>query len=106
MRVSCLHESWGLAVDNPYYALTDANGNFEISDIPPGTYKMVIWHPQVRATIEQQVTIRAKGAATVNVELQPREGTRAGMDAVENPRFSLRILGEREIKPTLELQQP
>lgn len=99
-------ESWGLAVDNPYYALTDQSGRFEIGNIPPGTYKLVIWHPQARQTIEQEVTIQAKGSAMMNVEIQPREGVRAGMDAVENPRFSLGILGSAQIKPTLELQQP
>jgi hypothetical protein len=99
-------ESWGLAVDNPYYALTDQAGRFEIGDIPPGQYKLVVWHPQSRQTIEQDVTIPAKGSTTMNVEIQPREGTRAGMDTVENPRFSLGILGSAEIKPTLELQQP
>jgi uncharacterized surface anchored protein len=25
-----------------YYAMTDQEGQFEIGDIPPGTYKMVI----------------------------------------------------------------
>ncbi len=99
-------ESWGLAVDNPYYTSTDQSGRFEVSDIPPGTYKMVVWHPQARTLIEQTVTIPAKGTVTANFELQPREGVRAGMDAVENPRFGLGILGSREIKPTLELQVP
>jgi len=99
-------ESWGLVVDNPYYALTDQSGRFEIGNIPPGTYKMVVWHPQARQTIEQEVTIPARSAATVNFEIQPREGVRAGMDTMENPRFSLGTLGLHEIKATLELQQP
>jgi len=99
-------ESWGLAVDSPYYAATDQSGQFEISDIPPGTYKVLVWHPQARSLIEQEVTIPAKGAVTANFEIQPREGVRAGMDAVENPRFGLGILGSREVKPTLELQVP
>ena len=99
-------ESWGLAVDNPYYALTDQSGRFEIGGIPPGTYKMVVWHPQARQTIEQEVMIPAKGSVTMNFEIQPREGMRAGMDAVENPRFSLGTLGLQEIKATLELQKP
>jgi len=99
-------ESWGLAVDNPYYAMTDQLGRFEIAEIPPGTYKLVVWHPQARAVIEQQVTIPAKGAVAANFEIQPREGARAGMNTVENPRFGLGILGDREIKPTLELQKP
>jgi len=99
-------ESWGLAVDNPYYALTDSSGRFHIDGIPPGTYKLVVWHPQARARIEQEVTIPPKGAVTANFELQPRQGARAGMDEVKNPRFGLGILGSNEIKPTVELQQP
>lgn len=99
-------ESWGLAVDNPYFALTDQAGRFEIGDIPPGQYKLIVWHPQARQTIEQEVTISAKSAATMNFEIHPREGTRAGMDTVENPRFSLATLGLHEIKATLELQEP
>lgn len=99
-------ESWGLAVDNPYYASTDQSGRFEISDIPPGTYTVSVWHPQARTLIEQEVTIPSKGAVTANFEIRPREGVRAGMDAVENPRFGLGILGAREIKSTLELQKP
>jgi plastocyanin len=29
---------------NPYYAVTDDQGNFEIADIPPGTYTLKVWH--------------------------------------------------------------
>ena len=100
-------ESWGMAVDNPYYALTDGSGQFTISDIPPGTYKLVAWHPQERSIVEREITIPAnKGSVEANVELLARAGARAGMEAVENPHFSLGILGGREIKPTVELQQP
>lgn len=99
-------ESWGLVVENPYYMVTDQSGRFEIGNIPPGKYKLIVWHPQARSVIEQEVTIPAKGSLTMNFEIQPREGARAGMDTVENPRFGLGILGAREIKPTLELQQP
>ncbi len=99
-------ETWGMAVDNPYYALTDESGQFTISDIPPGTYKLVVWHPQERSIVEREVTIPAKGSVTADLEIQAREGARAGMEAVENPHFGLGILGSREVKPTLELQQP
>jgi len=99
-------ETWGMAVENPYYALTDGSGQFTISDIPPGTYKLVAWHPQERSIVEREVTVPAKGSVEANLELLAREGARAGMEAVENPHFSLGILGDREIKPTVELQQP
>ena len=99
-------ETWGMAVDNPYYALTDEKGQFTIGDIPPGKYKLVVWHPQARSLVEQEVVVPAKGSVTANFEIQSKQGVRAGMDVVENPHFGLGILGSREIKPTLELQQP
>jgi len=99
-------ESFGYAVDNPYYTLTDQSGQFTIPDVPPGTYKLVVWHPQERALVEQVVTVKAKGLVTVNFEVQAHQGARAGMEVVENPHFGLGMLGGKEIKPTLELQQP
>jgi hypothetical protein len=34
-------EGWIYVVDNPYYAVTSADGKFKIADVPPGTYKLV-----------------------------------------------------------------
>ena len=30
--------------DHPYFATTDSNGNFEIKNIPKGTWKFRTWH--------------------------------------------------------------
>jgi len=29
---------------NPYYAVIDESGRFELTDVPPGTYQIVAWH--------------------------------------------------------------
>ena len=34
-------EGWIYVVDNPYYAITGADGKFSITDVPPGTYTLV-----------------------------------------------------------------
>jgi len=33
-----------IVASNPYYAVTDAQGNFELTDVPPGQYQIVAWH--------------------------------------------------------------
>ena len=30
--------------EQPYFAITDANGDFEIKDAPAGKYNLVYWH--------------------------------------------------------------
>ena len=37
---------------HPYYAVTDGEGNFEMSDVPPGQYEIVAWHEGWRVTGE------------------------------------------------------
>jgi hypothetical protein len=33
-----------MVVSHPYYAVTDLNGRFELTDVPPGEYEVVAWH--------------------------------------------------------------
>ncbi len=35
----------GFMVNNPYYAISDKEGIFSLTDIPPGTYDVLAWHP-------------------------------------------------------------
>jgi len=41
-------QAWWMVLDSPYFAVTDAEGNFEIKDVPAGTQKVVVWQEAVQ----------------------------------------------------------
>jgi hypothetical protein len=59
----------GLAVENPYYAITGPEGTFEIKDLPAGTYRIKAWHPTLGEKV-QDVTIAANGAASLGFSFE------------------------------------
>ena len=65
----------GVIVDNPYFAISDANGNFNIDHIPPGTYDVTAWHPFV-PTQKGTVTIEAGKKAKLNFTFKGEEARR------------------------------
>lgn len=74
--------------ENPYVAITKDNGDFVIANVPPGTYKIKMWHEGVTLkssdkkakTYEyedpyetmQDVTVTANNEVTVNFDLALR----------------------------------
>ncbi len=51
-------EAWIYPVQNPYFAVTDEQGNFQINGIPPGKYRVNIWHPSLGRKTER-MTLKA-----------------------------------------------
>jgi len=54
--------AWIIISDHPYYAVSDQEGSFEISGIPPGTYTVQFWH-ETLGLLSREVTVQA-GADT------------------------------------------
>jgi len=100
-------ESWGLAVNNPYFAKTDEQGRFTITDVPPGTYKLLIWHPYVRITIEQTVTIAPKGATEANFVVQAPTGRLYANEVLDHAynRYNVTEEVKKEIDPMIDKQE-
>jgi hypothetical protein len=98
-------ESWAMAVNNPYYALTDTNGTYKIDKIPPGTYQLVVWHPQTGPGLTKIVTVLPDGTLTENLSLVAPKGDRSAYKVVDNPRFGPETLGYSvDIQPLVEHQ--
>ena len=72
IRVTCdAHgwmEGWFIAEDNPYYAKTDANGAYSLTDVPPGDYELKVWQEKLGEKT-QKVTVTAGGTAKADFEL-------------------------------------
>lgn len=75
VRVDCdAHgwmEGWIYVVDNPYYALTSADGKFSISAVPPGEYDLVALQPSTKP-VQQKVTVEAGKPTNLSIELKKR----------------------------------
>lgn len=61
----------GLAVENPYYAITGLEGTFEIKDLPAGTYRIKAWHPTL-GDKEQSVTVAANGTTSLGFSFEAK----------------------------------
>ena len=95
-------ESWGFAVKNPYYALSTKDGSYAISDIPPGTYKVQVWHPMVNK--EYTVTIEPNGTTDLLIDIDAPKGRLYANEVSEGTRFGMELLGDVAVKPIVELQ--
>jgi hypothetical protein len=77
--------AWVVVHDSPYVAVTDERGAFRIGEVPPGTYKVTMWHEGFRPkgvdkdgrpaydaprTVTKEVTITPKATTTVDFELK------------------------------------
>ena len=99
-------ESWAMAVNNPYYAVTDREGKFVIDGIPPGTYQLVVWHPQTGPRTRKFVVVQPDGKLVEQLSLPATKGSRTAYKVMDNPRFGLESLGYSiDIQPVVEIQQ-
>jgi plastocyanin len=77
IRFKCEVHDWMLAyvgvVDNPYFAVTDKDGNFTIKNVPPGNYTLTAYHLKTHGIASKGVTQDVKvesGPATANFTVE------------------------------------
>ena len=69
IKVQCDAHSWMSAwivvQEHPFYAVTDASGQFTLTDVPAGTYTIESWHEKL-GTQTATVTVPATGTVTAD----------------------------------------
>ena len=77
VALGCNIHDWMLAyivvVNTPYFAKSAADGLVPLNKLPPGRYKLEVWHPRVKEMITRDVTVSADNPATqvISVMLRP-----------------------------------
>jgi len=61
--------SYIAVIKNPYFAVTGQNGNFDLKDLPPGTYTLEAWHEKLGSRT-QKITVGAGETKTVDFAFQ------------------------------------
>lgn len=73
VRVECDAHGWMLGwiyvADNPYYGVTDNDGTFTMTNVPPGAYTLVVWQEYTGLT-EIPVIVKAREVVPVSIELK------------------------------------
>jgi plastocyanin len=74
IQINCnVRHTWMRAyvfvAENPYHAVTDRDGRFEINGLPPGTYTLRFWH-ELLGNTDRSVTVTAGHTAHLDVGLR------------------------------------
>ena len=63
--------AWVTVVDNPYFAVTDKDGNFKISNVPPGKYTIAALHRKAAPTgMDKQIEVKEGELTKVDFTLE------------------------------------
>jgi hypothetical protein len=98
-------QSWGMAVGNPYFAVTSADGRFTMSDVPPGVYDVVAWHPHLKIQA-QQVVVPPSGEVDLDFRFDSAEVNIPLHDLQTSYRLQTALQPRHLVPPSVELQTP
>lgn len=62
-------EGYVITLQNPYFAVSDKDGNFTIKNVPAGKYTVKIWHEKLKGA-SQEVTVTESGSTEIIFEIK------------------------------------
>ncbi len=86
VALGCNIHDWMIAyllvVSTPHYAKTGPEGRAELTGVPPGRYRLEVWHPRLAQPVTREVTVApdANPAAAFELTLRPDRRIRRSQD--------------------------
>jgi len=72
IKVQCdIHKwmaGWVVVAEHPYYAVSDADGHFTLTDVPAGSYTLEFWQESL-GVVTQKVTVQAGKTVQVSTQM-------------------------------------
>ena len=79
VKILCEVHPWMTAyivvTDHPYSSVTDAYGEYLMSEVPAGVYRLKVWHESL-GTEEKQLEVKAGGSHNVDFVFNPKPGVK------------------------------
>jgi len=106
-RIQCgVHsymQNWGIAIGNPYFAVTGSDGSFSISEIPPGEYDVIAWHPLMKPIVHH-VTISSNESTPDSFDFDSKDVIVPYHDLQTGYRFDTALIPSIIPKSTVLIQ--
>ena len=75
VKLSCRFHSemrgWIFVFDHPWYQVTEPDGKFALQNVPPGQYRLVMFHPAGELRVEQEVEVRPNMPTRLEIAVSP-----------------------------------
>ncbi len=87
VTLGCNIHDWMVAyvvvLSTPHFAKTDSGGSADLTSLPPGRYRLEVWHPRLSAKVDRELTVAEHDDTTqvISVTLRPDRRIRRAPDA-------------------------
>ena len=72
-RIGCVYHSamraWIFVFDHPWFQLTGASGEFQLTGVPPGQYRLEVMHPAGELRSSRTITLNADETVVADFQL-------------------------------------
>ncbi len=73
VTIGCNIHDWMLAyivvLETPWFAVTPATGAAALRQLPPGRYRVEVWHPRLAKNLVRDIALPASGAPSLDLTL-------------------------------------